>query len=230
MNEPSSLHASPTAVGASTEHRVFLALRRAILHRRLAPGTKTTVRDLAEDLGVSPTPVRVALKQLEGQGLVQAIPRKYVLIKGPTMEELIDVNRMRSVLEGLAVRLSTEQARASSSEVRQELKSLEEADRASDFTRFASAHNRFHLLLDGAHSNTRLYNSITDLYDYIEYFREIVFRMPAQRMVSMREHQEISHAFESGDAIEAERLTRRHVESFETPLREYLAKWERDVR
>jgi DNA-binding GntR family transcriptional regulator len=212
------------AAGGATalEKDTYLLLRRAILQQHWAPGSRTSIRELAVGIGVSPTPVRVALKQLEQDGLVTIIPRKHVVITGIGVEDLAHINQMRSVLEALAVRLTTLERPEPASDVLEALVLLEKADADDDRATYCEAHNRFHLLLDGGNSNTRVYQAILELYDYIEYFRGLVFAMPEKRRLSAPQHRAIFAAYAAGDADRAERETRFHLESLTDYLIDHL--------
>ncbi len=216
-------HAVGAAAGATAlEKDTYLLLRRVILQQHWAPGSRTSIRELAVGIGVSPTPVRVALKQLEQDGLVTIIPRKHVVITGIRVEDLAHINQMRSVLEALAVRLTTLERPEPAPEVLEALVLLEKADADDDRATYYEAHNRFHLLLDGGNSNTRVYRAILDLYDYIGYFRELVFAMPDKRRLSAPQHRAIFAAYAAGDADRAEKETRFHLESLTDHLIDHL--------
>jgi DNA-binding GntR family transcriptional regulator len=86
----------------------YKALRQAILGRKIPPGQKLVVRVLAEDLGLSPTPVKEALAALEREGLVVAVPHRGYFVLEPSLEDVREIYSLREVLEGLAVRLAVE--------------------------------------------------------------------------------------------------------------------------
>lgn len=226
----------PPAVWVPTEHvqqvsleeQVLKGLRGRILRGEIPPGSQLSTRQVAEAYGVSAMPVRMALKQLEVEGLVRISPQRYVEVTGLTIEQLMDVNRIRSVLEALAVRLSSEKARSSPSETRRQwlldarhaFHQLQQADEAGNVAGFVKHHNDFHLILDAHNDNARLLKEILRVYDYIAYFREIVFNMPVKRAASMKEHRAILEAVEADDTELAERLTRSHIENLEHHLDE----------
>ncbi len=145
------------------------------------------------------------------------------MITGIGVEELAQINQMRSVLEALAVWLTTLACPQPAPEVLKTLVRLEKADADDDRLTYYEAHNRFHLLLDGGNSNVRVYKAILELYDYIQYLRELVFAMPDKRRLSARQHRAIFEAYADGDADRAEDLTRfLHLASFTDHLIDYL--------
>jgi DNA-binding GntR family transcriptional regulator len=95
---------------APLRQQVLIALRRAIVSGRLAPGQRLTERALIEMLGVSRTVIREALRQIEAEGLIEIIPNKGPVVRQLSATEAKELYRIRAVLEGLAARLFAESA------------------------------------------------------------------------------------------------------------------------
>ena len=87
---------------------VFENLREAIVEGRLKPGQRLMEVQLAEQLGVSRTPVREAIRKLELEGLVVMLPRKGAYVANMSLKDLKDVLEIRASLEGLAASLAAE--------------------------------------------------------------------------------------------------------------------------
>ncbi len=88
--------------------RVYDALKSMILSGKLAPGQKITQMKLADEIGVSRTPLLKALQMLEHELLVESIPRRGMFVKAMKPEEIIDAFDCREGLEGIAARLTAE--------------------------------------------------------------------------------------------------------------------------
>jgi len=95
---------------ASLRQQVLESLRQAIIAGRLAPGERLTERTLTEQMGVSRTVLREALRQLEAERLVEVIPNKGPVVRALTADEAEDLYRIRAVLHGLAARIFVENA------------------------------------------------------------------------------------------------------------------------
>ncbi|MGB5818873.1 MAG: GntR family transcriptional regulator [Saonia sp.] len=95
--------------------QAYETVRAMIISKELSPGQKIVQDKLAEDLGISRTPLRSALQMLEGEGLIESLPRKGVIVKEFKDEEVVEIYDCRMALEGTAIRLFTE--RASTKEV-----------------------------------------------------------------------------------------------------------------
>ena len=87
---------------------VFENLREAILEGKLEPGQRLMEVQLAEQLGVSRTPVREAIRKLELEGLVVMLPRKGAYVADVSLKDIIDVLDIRSPVEGLAAYLAAD--------------------------------------------------------------------------------------------------------------------------
>mgnify|MGYP002733969358 FL=1 len=87
---------------------VFESLREAILEGKLSPGQRLMEVQLAEQLGVSRTPVREAIRKLELEGLVVMLPRKGAYVADISLKDLVDVLEIRASLEGLSASLAAE--------------------------------------------------------------------------------------------------------------------------
>ena len=90
--------------------KAYEGIRKLILDKALLPGQKMTQEKLAAQLGVSRTPLRSALRMLEGENLVVAVPRRGMFVREFTTKEVIEVYECRAALEGLACELLASRA------------------------------------------------------------------------------------------------------------------------
>ena len=82
--------------------KVYRILAKKIIDGKLVPGTKLKEKHVAEELGVSPTPVREAFKKLSGNGFVEINPYNGAVVKGLDEKEINDVYRCREALENFS--------------------------------------------------------------------------------------------------------------------------------
>ncbi|OMH34226.1 GntR family transcriptional regulator [Tersicoccus sp. Bi-70] len=101
--------------GTSLANQVFDAIHEGIMKGDLPAGYRLRIRDLAEELGTSVMPVREAINRLEEAGLAEKVPYKGAVVKGLSLEELLDVYDVRRLLEVEAARLGA--ARVSTADV-----------------------------------------------------------------------------------------------------------------
>lgn len=143
-------------VAAPLREQVIAALRQAILDFRLKPGQRLVERELIEQLGVSRTTVREALRELTSEGLVTVVPQKGAVVAAPSLDEAQDLYEARAVLEALVVERFAE--RASKSQVMRLSAAAEAfaetADNHAEVSAVLAAKDVFYnVLLEGAGSS-----------------------------------------------------------------------------
>ena len=85
----------------SLSAKVFHSIREDILNGKYQANEELKEKNIGDDLGVSRTPVREALRQLELEGLVHIIPNKGAFVEGVTLQDIKDIYEIRTLLEGL---------------------------------------------------------------------------------------------------------------------------------
>lgn len=175
----------------------------------LAPGARLRETELAERLGISRTPVREAIRQLEADGLVAHIPRQGATIRQLDYPEVMELYEMRTVLEGTAARLA---ARAASELELDELEALNaELSRASG--RAAYVLNRqFHMTLLDAAKNRYLIKSVQSLQKTLLIIGQSTLMDATRAADAVAEHARVLQALRARDGAQAEALMRDHIE------------------
>lgn len=192
--------------------KVYHRLRSAILEGVFPPGRRLVEVEVAEQLGVSRTPVREAFQRLAREGLVTNKPRKGIIVEGLSPDDALEVSRIREVLEGLAAALAAE--RMTEAETDALKKTLDDADQA--LSRYDSddaftASTRFHAaVIAGAHS-PRLERILNAVIDPIMRYRRISMSVEQRRLIALPEHRRIYEAISNRDPEEAERAARDHA-------------------
>lgn len=92
----------------SLSAKVFHSIREDILNGKYQANEELKEKNIGDDLGVSRTPVREALRQLELEGLVHIIPNKGAFVEGVTLQDIKDIYEIRTLLEGLCARWAAE--------------------------------------------------------------------------------------------------------------------------
>jgi len=197
------------------------AIRDAIYAGRLAPGTRLTLRELEEELGLSITPIREALQLLQSEGLVAQEPHRGFRIAAFDAKSVDETYWLRAVLEPLATRLATPRLTAEDLAGLRELqRKLSDALAAGDPRAMQDANRRFHMLIYGAAGQAKLAEHIELLWRQSPFGSlRIVDRRPPQ---TVAEHAEILQALEARDADAAERSMYAHIEHARAQLVERL--------
>ena len=160
MATTNSLAASWTAepmgrVAAPLREQVIAALRQAIRDFQLKPGQRLVERELIEQLGVSRTTIREALRELTSEGLVTVVPQRGAIVSAPSLDDATDLYEVRASLESLVVQRFVE--RASDAEVKQLEGTIDNLARVSAETEnvrdiFAAKDQFYAVLIAGAKS------------------------------------------------------------------------------
>jgi len=194
--------------------KVYRSLRQAIVSGRLMPGERLVERKLAEQLSVSRTPVREAIRSLELEGMVYHVPRVGVLVAQIKDDEIHEVYRIRAVLEGLAARMAAERVvQHQLDRLTVLLKRMEELAGNNDLEDLEEVHQEFNDVLYSAAGSPRLYSMITSLVDHVSRMVRVGYTNPRRVAQAAREHRLILDALRMQDGELAERTAREHIES-----------------
>jgi DNA-binding GntR family transcriptional regulator len=195
------------------DQKAYLIVKNMIINRKLLPGEKIPQEKLAHDLGISRTPLVSALKYLEKEKLVEAIPRRGFFVRLFSKEEMISIFELREVLEGLAARRAA--SNVSESQIKQLndfFNQFEKSADIMDIKAYAKEDRRFHNFIISVGAKEFL-KSILENYNIISYSYQLIsyeglVRPPNETIF---EHQAIIEAISNRDAESAEELMRLHL-------------------
>jgi DNA-binding GntR family transcriptional regulator len=212
-------------------HNVVIdRLRDMIMQGELHAGEWLRQERLARELGVSHTPIREALKQLEVEGLVEHVPYRGVRVVEFNVEDVIDIYNMRSALEGLAAAAAANNASADEiAELRRLHEEIIAIPETLDSQHLLKELNRqFHRRIIHASGRTYLIRMLDQLWSWFPTMLWSKFALDADALtpertgVDNREHGEIVAALERHDAEAAERIIRQHIDESRDALVTYI--------
>jgi DNA-binding GntR family transcriptional regulator len=193
------------------------ALRERISSGELAPGSRLRVEDLADDLAMSPTPIREALRLLQAAGLVDYRPHHGIVVAERTVDEIKDLFRLRSVLEPLALELAVPRLdEATLQRLERIHEQLAEAARANRGRAIARCNSDWHWTIYEASGSPLLVDIIHRLWEAFPW--RTMWALPGRSDLSLRQHAAMMKAIRQGDAARAAELLREHVVSGEATL------------
>lgn len=190
---------------------VLEALREAIVNGVLIPGERLMEIQLAEEMGVSRTPVREAIRKLELEGFVVMIPRKGAYVAGVSFKDVKDVFEIRAALEGLAAGLAAE--KITQEEIEQMERALHYEREPDSLEEMVQSDTDFHALLYKASRNERLINILANLREQIERFRTTSLAVPGRPKTAIQEHRAMVDAIARHDVEDAQSLAAAHIEN-----------------
>jgi DNA-binding GntR family transcriptional regulator len=187
------------------------ALRDAILSGRYPAGSRLEQNRIAAELGLSPTPVREAFRELLARGLIVQKAHHSVRVAEINLDELRHLYAVRSLLEAEAARLATATiGEGAVAELRALHDTMRAAHRARDDARVQDADARFHALLYGASGNPYLADLIGQLWS--SFPRYLLWVVPGRTDSSIAEHARILDAVARRDPKAAAAAVRAHLE------------------
>ncbi|HEX3031441.1 MAG TPA: GntR family transcriptional regulator [Bacillota bacterium] len=202
---------------------VFETLREAIINGDLEPGERMMEIQLADEMGVSRTPVREAIRKLELEGFVVMIPRKGAYVAGISIKDIADVFEIRAALEGLAAGLAADRITEDEIEALERcLVKVAECAESNNLDMLISADTDFHELLYKASRNDRLVQIVSNLREQIQRFRTTSLAQPGRMKVALEEHKQIVEAICSRNVELASKLAREHIENAENSMLEVI--------
>lgn len=191
---------------------IYEILRSKILDHEIAPATKINVHGVARELGVSPTPVREALRLLQGDRLVVSTSNKgYQTTPVISADEVSDLFEFRLIVEPWAASVvSSNRLRNPGKAMLEDIESLRPMTDLPEFRHLLVSHDtRFHNMLLSATGNSAAVIAFEQLHFHLHLFRIDHFLM--EPVDTLAEHEEIAQAIVAKDPVAAEKAMREHL-------------------
>ena len=192
---------------------VYVALREAIIKNQFKSGERLMETELADEMMVSRTPVREAVRKLQSEGYVVMLPRKGTYVSSLTIQDVNDVFEIRGALESMAayhaaVRASDEEIAVIRDFIETEAKLWD----SSDLARTIESDIRFHSMLYRASQNKKIENLINDLREQTQRLRSSTLSRPGRLRFALDEHRQILAAIEARNPEAARAASIAHIE------------------
>lgn len=204
--------ASKASKKSSLSEYVFDTIREAILNGKYKQNDLLKENALATELGVSRTPVREALKQLELEGLVLLIPNKGASVIGFSKKDVKDIYEMRALLEGLCVKKAIENI---NDDIINELFEILDLNsyylNKGKMDAILELDNKYHQVIYKAANSRMISQTLSDFHHYLERMRKTTLNDIERAKKSHIEHQKIANAIKERNVEEAQRLAIEHI-------------------
>jgi DNA-binding GntR family transcriptional regulator len=194
--------------------RAYAVLKENIINGHYPPGSFLSERILVSQLDMSKTPIRAALERLESEGFVTVSPQQGIVVREPSLRELLDQFEIRLALEAYVFRaISGKLSEAQISQTQKNLVAQRIAAEREDLEKSIRLDGEFHLMFCEFLGNREILAVMKALREKIVWLIRLVFHKDQRRMrPNWQEHQQISEAVVSGDAERAVRLLDQHFE------------------
>ena len=193
---------------------VYEELKSAIVDLRLAPGDPLREATLADQLGVSKTPIREALTRLEQEGLVETTSFKGAVVTGYSRQDLLEIYELRELLENAAARTAAESmADADRDRLDRICRESRKLKKNHDAAGLAALISAFDDVLFEQVRNSRIRALIENLRAHLTRIGHLTAEIPGRIEASVDEHEKIVQAIAARDPELAERQMSRHIRS-----------------
>jgi DNA-binding GntR family transcriptional regulator len=195
----------------SLSSNIVALIKQKIISGELNPGDRIVETKLARELEISQTPIREAIRQLVGEGVVTIVPNKGPLVRTFSAKDIFEIYSYRAVLEGMAIRLAVHNA--SNTDVRHleqfysEMK-LKLLDDSIVSLSQDSGYIHYYIFKLSKHS------VLLDMFEFISFRIQLVNRIVGRKFSKEREvseHEELIEALKQGDPDQAEAVMREHI-------------------
>jgi len=205
--------------------KAYAALRHVIVSSdvyRSRTDLRLDERQLAQDFGVSRTPVREAMAQLESEGFVRSVPRRGIYVVRKTKQEVIEMITAWAALESMAARLITQAATDEEIEgLREMFAAFIDGELRAHLDEYSDANIEFHQTIIRLSKNSVLIDLAANLFTHMRMIRRTTIGEKDRADRSIQDHMAIIEALEARDTKRAESLVRDHA----LGLAEHVAKF-----
>lgn len=192
---------------------VYEELKMQILTGEIKPGTRMMEVELAEDMGVSRTPIREAIRKLEKEGLVIIEPRRGAYASEASIEDMVSILEVREELEGLAASLAAQRMTENyKNRLIEAAEGFKQALVEGDTEKLIQEDTLFHHIIVDATENKVLVNMVEQLQERVLRFRYLYYSDFKRAEMMPAEHQEIIEGILSGDSKVARAAAEVHIE------------------
>jgi DNA-binding GntR family transcriptional regulator len=205
----------PIDTSFSFKNKAYAALKSVIVQMDIY-GRRSDIRlderKLAQDFGVSRTPVREAMAQLEREGFVRAVPRRGIFVVRKTKREVIELITAWAALESMAARLITQNA--SDEEIaglRRMFATFVGGELRANLDEYSEVNIEFHQTIIRMSRNSVLVALAENLFTHMRMIRMKTIGEQDRADRSIRDHMHIIEALEARDTVRAENLVRDHA-------------------
>lgn len=198
-------------------------IRQAIIDGTFSPGERLMEIQLADEMGVSRTPVREAIRKLELEGFVVMIPRRGTYVADISIRDITEIYEIRTCLDVLSAGLAAERITDEELEaLNRLLVEIGQYIAENNMEKIVEADTAFHDILYQASRNERLRSVINNLREQLTGIRGRSMSYPGRLVETMDEHRALVDSIAARDVERAQNAARVHIENAEHTLMKSL--------
>ena len=209
----------------SLRYKVFKYIKAQIINGHYKPGESLVESKMADELSVSRTPIREAIRLLELEGLVDITPNKGAVVLGISRKDVEDIYAIRCLVEGLAARWAAERMSAIDMKEMQKIVDLMDFySKKCDMDELAELDNRFHHIIYEASGSKILNLTLGNLHQYVQIARLESLKVPHRLDCTLAEHHAVLNAFLEKNPEKAEAALGEHVHNAYLNIKDHYNK------
>lgn len=223
--ETSFFSGSHAIVTPTYKQQAYDLIKEAILYRRLEVGVVYSQDSICTELGISRTPVREALLELQQEGYLTFLRGRGISVQRMTTQEAKEIVEMRFYMERFSSRLAAQRAKPEHlSEMKENIELMRQGNGTTDHRYLYKLDRTFHQIMGEAAGNNWLRETIDKLRDhFLRIETQTAFDDPVMSAEVVREHEAIYQAILAGDQDRAEHTMNLHLErTYERTIRKLL--------
>jgi len=194
--------------------KIYYFLRNKIVNNELKPGTRIDYNEIANELGVSKTPVRDALQLLSQDGLVDVKSRSGTFVSQPNVKDIEEIYEVRKALERQAIKLSMANMPPHILEkIYQNVLDVDNDIDTGNFNSFFQSDRNLHKTIITYSRNSRLIKMMESLEAQINWIGVMIAHTQERPRQANNEHKEILNALLKSDILLAQNLMEDHIET-----------------
>jgi DNA-binding GntR family transcriptional regulator len=207
----------------SLSDEAYEVIKHRIITCELKPGEYVNEASLSAELNLGRTPVHQALGRLRLEGMVEILPRKGVIVKPVSLDEVLQIIEVRLLSEVHCAGLAAERAEGRDiAEMESILKRAEASAKSRDIERMMLLDREFHVVIARAARNAVLADILLKLHERSLRFWMISLTAPGHHRAVQDQHEAILSAIRGGDPAAAQTAMRNHIESFRKNIVQYV--------
>lgn len=219
MTHDSDVNSAGPAASGVLADAVFEVMRQAVIKGLFPHGSRLVEAQIAEELGVSRTPVREAIRKLHALDLVVVEPNRGAVVRGLSAGEVRQINYVRKLLDGGAAELACQFITDEEiGRLERNLAAMEQEMLAQDGSKLAALNSEFHEIIRAASRNSPLLHVLKTLMDRIQLVWEMSRPDFTRYENTLTEHRAIFEALRRRDAAGAREAVANHIDSMEANL------------
>ncbi len=202
------------------KEQAYEIIKEDIINGYYKPGYELREANLSEELGMSKTPIREALIQLQNEGFVEIRPFRGAVVTDISIEDVVKLYEFREIIEIYAIKIAAENSEPSDIEyLRKQVKIMESALKKGIIDEYDNAHSNFHQLLISKTKNKWINKALANMEDYVRRVRKSIIKH--EQVSFIQDYEQLLDALERKDVDLASKIIKQHLRNVVENYKKY---------